>query len=259
MKHCIAALAVIALALPAVGDVVHLKNGGSLEGQVVKTDDGVIVKLPAGEVRISNEAVARIEEKPSQLDEYQKRLAGTKEDDAEAHYRLGAWAQSVGLRPQAKEEFEKTVALDPNHAKAHEALGHRLVDGRWMSHDDEMKARGLVKHEGQWMTPEAAGKLQALKAELELARERRKAAEAELKKAQEEIRTEVPAEPATMPIYTPNPYDYYYSTRHLRAPYTYYYTPRYVVPYYRYGGWYYYPGGYRSISPARRYYRYRHR
>jgi len=256
MRQFVAILAVIGIAWPALGDVVHLKSGGSLEGQVVKTDDGVIVRLPVGEVRISNEAIARIEQKATALDEYQKRAAAVKEDDPEAHYQLGLWAQSVGLKPQARDEFEKSVALKPDHAKAHQALGHRLVGDRWLSHDEEMQARGLVKHDGQWMTPEAAGRLEALKAQLEAARENRLAAEAELQRMKDEIRTTVPGEPADMPVYTPNPYDYYYSTRALRMPYTsyYYYSlPRYVVPRSYYGGWYNYRGGSRSISPSRHY------
>ena len=226
------AAALLASAI-ASADVVRLKNGGSLEGQVVELDNEVIIKLPVGEVRVSRDAVAAIEKKPGALDEYLKRAAKTKDDDPEAHYKLGLWARSVGLKRQAQEEFQKTLALKPDHEGAHRALGHRLVGGKWMTEEDEMRARGLVKYKGQWMTPKAAARLRTLEAELEVARERRKAAELELKKAQEQLKAAEKAGQPTMPTYTTgNPYDEYYSTRQLRRPYTYYWIAPDTSPYY---------------------------
>lgn len=246
MKHVAIFVTVACLATAAAGDVVHFKNGGSIEGQVVPTEDGVVVRLPAGEVRISNAAIARIEKAPSVLDDYQKRLAALKADDADAQAALGAWARAHGLKGQAKGHFEKALALDADHAGAREALGYRKVGGRWLNQDEEMRARGLVKHDGQWMTPEAAGRLEALQAELALARERRIAAEAELEKARQEAQAAQQApRPADMPTYRGNPYDLYYSTRDLRGSTTIYWAPPYRVPYYTgsYGSWWYYPGG----------------
>ena len=247
MKTAIAIAALSALGCLAFADVVHLKNGGTLEGQVVEEGNQIVIKLPVGEVRVSRDAVQAIEKKPGALAEYQKRVAATKDDDPQAHYKLGVWALSVGLKRQAEEEFKKTIALDPDHAAAHKALGHRLVGGRWMSEDDEMKARGLVNYKGEWMTPEAAARLRTLEAELELAREKRKAAELELQKTKEQLKAQQP----NMPTYTTtNPYDEYYSTRQLRRPYTYYwitpdYSPSYIGPSYwlwyrpyRYRGYY---------------------
>ncbi len=201
------------VAAAARGDVVHLKNGGMLEGQVTLTQDGAIVKLPVGEVRVSSDAIARIEKKETLLEEYLKRAAGVKEDDAEGHYKLGVWAQTVGLKAQARDEFAKTLAINPDHEGAHQALGHRKVDGRWMTPEQEMQAKGLVQRDGEWMTPEAAAKLDALKAELEAAKAKREAAEAELRKAQEQ------------PAYT---YGSYYSTRPAVSSYPYYTTSPYV-------------------------------
>ena len=232
MRTAMAIAALSALFSFALADVVHLKNGGTLEGQVVEEGDQVVIKLPVGEVRVSRDAVETIEKKPGALAEYHKRAAAVKDDDPEAHYKLGVWALSVGLKRQAQEEFEKTIALDPDHAAAHKALGHRLVGGRWMSEEDEMKARGLIKYKGEWMTPEAATRLRTLEAELELAREKRKAAELELQKTKEQLKAQQP----NMPTYTTtNPYDEYYSTRQLRRPYTYYwitpdYSPSYIGP-----------------------------
>ena len=249
MKQIALAAALVCLATLALGDVVYLKNGGSIEGQVVPTGDGVILKLPAGEVRISSAAIERIERKPSALDEYQKRLAQLNQDDADAHSKLGAWARANGLKLQARGHFEKAIALNPNHAAARQALGYRLVGGKWLNEDEEMRARGLVKHDGQWMAPEAAARLKALQAELAIARERRMAAETELLKARELAKqAPQPQPPLDMPIYN-SPYDGYYSTRGHRGSRTYYWAPPYRTPYYTgpYGAWWSYPGGRRYI------------
>lgn len=232
MKAVAFILAAALFALPAVGDVVHLKNGGSLEGKVTETKDGVVITLPVGEVRVSKDAVARIEKKESPMEQYLKRAAGIKEDDADAHYQFGLWAQSVGLRNQAKDEFGKAVALKPDHEGAHKALGHRMVDGKWMTPEQEMQARGLVQRDGQWMTPEAAAKYDALKAEVEAARAKREAAEAEAQKAPEPIQT----------------YAAYYASRPIVPYYP-------TVPYYGYGYSYWpYVGSYYTATWPSAYY-----
>lgn len=250
MKYAVVPLALALLATVALGDVVHLKNGGSIEGQVVPAEDGIILKLPAGEVRISHEAIDRIEKKASPLDEYQKRLAQLDADDVNAQYKLGLWARANGLKGQAKRHFEKAIAIYPDHGAARQALGYRRVGDQWLNEDEEMRARGLVRFDGQWMAPEAAARLKALQAELALARERRIAAEAELQKARDQARraTQTPP-PDQMPIYKPNPWDIYYSTRGFQGSRTYYWAPPYNAPYYSgpYGAWWFYPGGRRYI------------
>ncbi len=222
MRYVGLTIAALLLAAAARGDVVHLKNGGALEGQVTVTQDGAIIKLPVGEVRVSNDAIARIEKKETPLEDYLKRAAAVKEDDAEGHYKLGVWAQTVGLKPQAKDEFSKTIALKPDHEGARQALGYRKVGGQWMTLEQEMQARGLILRDGDWMTPEAAAKLDALKAELEAAKAKRAAAEAEANQA--------PAQPAYTyeGYYATRPgYSYYNTWPYSYAPYWPYYTPYY--------------------------------
>lgn len=248
MRYAVLSLAFVCFAAAAVGDVVHLNNGGSIEGQVTETKDGVILKLPAGEMRISADAIDRIEQKPSALDAYQKRLKNLDADDADAQYQLGLWARARGLKRRAEDHFEKAIAINPDHEGARKALGYRLVNGKWLSEDEEMRARGLVQYDDQWMTPEAAAKLKALQAELAVAREKRIAAEAELEKARRQAQQQPqPQPPEDFPVYG-NPYDQYYSTRHLRSSRTYYWAPPYRTPYYTgpYSTWWFYPGGIRS-------------
>jgi hypothetical protein len=259
-------LLLAALALPGAADVVHLKAGGTLEGEVTETENDVIVRLPAGEVRLPRQSVLRIERKPSVMQEYGKRAAALQHDDTAGHYELGVWARQQGLETQARAHFQTVIALDPNHAGAREALGYRLVEGRWMTEADEMRARGLVFHDGQWMSPEAAAKLKALEAQLEIAKEERRKAEAELDQAKQQ--------PKPSPyVYGVNPYDQYYANQaytRSRVYYPYYSTYSYGYPAYgvyrstyrhpSYFGWAYW--GYRHSYDRRHHSRskyYKHR
>ena len=117
--------ALACLALPVAGDVVHFKNGGSIEGQIVATPTGVIVRVPSGDIAIPSDTIARIEKKESLLEQYQQRAAAIKDPDPEAHYQLGVWAYMGGLKLQAQGEFRKAIALNPNHVGARQALGYR--------------------------------------------------------------------------------------------------------------------------------------
>jgi len=251
IRSILAMLWLAALALPASADIVHLKTGGTLEGSVTETDAEVIVRMPAGEVRLPREAVLRIEKKLSVLDEFANRAGALQHDNAAGHYELGLWARQNGLEAQARALIQTTIAIDPNHAAAREALGYRLVDGKWLSEADEMRAKGLILHDGQWMTPEAAAKLRTLEAQLAIAKEERRLAEANLDNARRQ--------PAPV-IVGENPYDRYYANQaatrtRVTYPYTSYYrygtpyTSTYsrTSPYYGSGGYGgYYGGGYRS-------------
>ena len=264
MKRLSLAIALVLLALPAYGDVVYLKNGGTVEGDATQTPNGVVVKLPDGTMTFTNDQVLRVEKKPSAVGEYDQRAAGIKADDPEAHYQLGLWARSVGLDQRAREEFEKAVALKPDLAAARIALGQRLVNGRWLTEEEDMQARGFVRYDGQWMTPDAAAKIQKLKMELEIARQNRQTAEAELKQLQDKIQAEERAARRAAPQSSyANPYDAYYMNRYYNGS-SYYYSYDYYVPRSYYGipspypfiyvgpsfrSWRTYPGGYRSFPP----------
>jgi hypothetical protein len=241
-RTVVAVLWLATLAVPASADIVHLKAGGVIEGSVTETDAEVIVRMPAGEVRLPREAVLRVEKKLSVLDEFANRAGALQHDNAAGHYALGLWARQNGLDAQARALLQTTIAIDANHAAAREALGYRLVDGKWLSEADEMRAKGLILHDGQWMTPDAAAKLRTLEAQLAIAKEQRRLAEANLDNARRQPAPVVVGE---------NPYDRYYANQaatrtRVIYPYTSYYsgygtpyTSRYsrTSPYY--GGGYY--------------------
>jgi hypothetical protein len=107
-------------------------------------------------------------------EQYETRRAALGGQDVDGHYLLGLWCEKNDLAEEARMEFEKVVALSPDHEGARNALGYVKHDGRWLSHEEAMASKGLVKFEGTWMLPEEVGILTLPKSELE----RKRAAEA---------------------------------------------------------------------------------
>ena len=109
------------LLLVLIADVIVTVDGRRIEGEVVKeTEDAVVIRLPNGELSIPRERIDKIIRTESLLDEYTERAEKVK--TADEHYELGLWCLKNGLREQAKEEFRRTLALEPSHKKAQEEL-----------------------------------------------------------------------------------------------------------------------------------------
>lgn len=66
--------------------------------------------------------------------DYERRAKEVDPKDAEAHYQLGLWCLKNGLAPfaPARREFEKVLALNPDHAGARKALDWKKEGGAWV-------------------------------------------------------------------------------------------------------------------------------
>jgi hypothetical protein len=154
MRH----LLVVALALGATGasaDEVILRSGGRLLGEIrERRPDAVVVETGPGLVTVPMSQVARVVSTTSSaLSTYRARAARLGPGDAEGWFELALWARDQGLNTQARQALEHVLAVNPNHAGAHQASGHVLQGGRWMTPEDGYRARGFVPFEGSWMSP----------------------------------------------------------------------------------------------------------
>jgi hypothetical protein len=138
----------------ASADEVILKSGGKVSGRVVsRTATTVEVDVGAGRISVPASSVVRIEEGRSALQEYEERAGRVASNDVQGWLALGDWAAGQGLSSQAREAYNRARSASPNDARANEALGNVQVGGQWMSEDDSYRAKGYVKFEGEWMTP----------------------------------------------------------------------------------------------------------
>jgi hypothetical protein len=98
---------------------------------------------------------------------YEEKAGALARDDVNGHYVLGLWCRGEGLAEAARLEFERVISLEPDHEGARRELGwERTADG-WLSRDEAMRAKGLVRHDGAWLLPEEVAILSLPKTEKE--------------------------------------------------------------------------------------------
>ena len=186
------------LLLPTVlfADEVFIKGAGSISGRVVQqTATQVLVDIGGGTIGIPVTHVDRIVKAPTDLDEFDARAARLGRWDLEGWRALGRWSSSRGLEQQARQAFERILAVVPDDPEALEALGFALLEDRWVPEDVALRARGFVKFEGEWMLPDEAQLRLDADAQEQEARDAEKQARAdELEKLKAEVKAQYEAE-----------------------------------------------------------------
>jgi hypothetical protein len=192
-----ASLLVIALAIPApaIAEQVILKNGGRISGILVeRSASHVVMQIGPGQVKIPLANVERVVEGRSALATFAERAERLQPTDREGWLDLGLWARDAGLETQARQCFERVLALDPQNAIAQAGVGNVLLNGRWLNPDEAYRARGYVRFEGSWMLPEERD--ERLRDLLERGEAARARAEAQARIAEAEARARAAEEQA---------------------------------------------------------------
>jgi hypothetical protein len=187
------------LAAPVAADQVFLKGGGQLTGVIVdRTPTSIAIEVAPGRVTVPMSRVERVVEGTSALAAYRDRASRLASDDLAGWLSLAQWAQERDLQTQAREALAHVLALDPDNAAAHRAVGHVLFNGQWLTLADSYRARGFVQFDGAWVTPEereARIHQQAAEAAAVEAAARAREAEARARQAEAEARrAETPPE-----------------------------------------------------------------
>ncbi|KAF0245753.1 MAG: hypothetical protein FD180_1360 [Planctomycetota bacterium] len=157
MKRALLLAAVVLAAGTARADLITLKDGRVIEGDVISDDGKVVkVKLRMGALTIEKDKIVSIEEKLTPEQEYAERLKKLDENDAKSQFELAEWAESVKLEKEAIRHFIAAATLDPEFKAASEELASRdwhLVSGEWQDPDTYYPGRGWVRFEGRWTHP----------------------------------------------------------------------------------------------------------
>jgi hypothetical protein len=154
LPTCVCLTLAVVSGATARGDVFVLNNGGRIEGRLVESagdDKDYIIETASGRMTIARAQVSRIDAASADEKEYAA-LAKDSPDTVEAHWKLYEWCRSRKLREQAQKHLTRILELDPNHAEARTILGFRKQGEGWVTRDDVMSARGMVKYEGQYYT-----------------------------------------------------------------------------------------------------------
>lgn len=149
------ALLILALST-ASGESFLLKGGGQIDGELVNPKrnaaDDYLVKTSDGmRVRLSRETVSKVVAVREVELEYERMLPKVA-NTAVAHWEMAEWCRENGLRAQREQQLQLVLSLEPDHERAHLALGHSKLGGKWQKMEDYMQAQGYLKHNGQWRT-----------------------------------------------------------------------------------------------------------
>lgn len=150
----------------ATAHEVRTRAGKVLEGKIVSQDGDVVVIETTfdGRKEVPKADVAAVDtSSPPLREQLAFRIDAAK--DVPALLAVHDWAKARGFKPELLDVWRKVLTVDPSYVRARKALGHVLVDKRWMTpeekaaadaaaHEAAMKAKGLVLHEGRWVTPE---------------------------------------------------------------------------------------------------------
>jgi hypothetical protein len=141
----------------ARADVLKLRDGRQWEGTIVsETGEEVVIRTVGGPVAVPKSEIAALSRGPSREEQYAERRRAIADGDVAGHLTLARWCRERNLVKEAQAEYQVVLTLDPENAEAHQALGHQQVDGRWLTFEEAMAARGLVQHEGRWLEPAQA-------------------------------------------------------------------------------------------------------
>lgn len=133
------------LACGAGADIIYLNTGGVVKGRIVESDDSEItVHTKHGQTTISRDDVDRIEACESVSALYYDKLEKLKQDDAQSHFTLAQWLKRINEPEFARDEFEKTIIIDPDHSGARAALDYIKKDNQWVRRDANPKKPRVV-------------------------------------------------------------------------------------------------------------------
>ena len=137
-------------------DVVHLKSGGRLEGDVEQLDGGdVKVALSDGSVvRCQKKDIERIDPGKSPRKELSARLKRLPAGELNPLVELLVWAREKRLTQGERRVAERILKIDEHHPLARRTLGYAVFQNRRARLAELRKTPGLVRYQDKWMTVE---------------------------------------------------------------------------------------------------------
>jgi uncharacterized protein YkwD len=157
LRFTIAALLVCAGLGVAHADIIYLNTGGVLKGKIVKSDDSEItVQTKHGETTISRDDIGKIEACESVAQLYYDKLDKLEQGKAEPHFKLGQWLKRINEPALARDEYEKAIIINPDHAGARAQLGYIKKGGKWVKKDAKPKTPKVIVKRGKKKPKEPA-------------------------------------------------------------------------------------------------------
>jgi len=119
-----------------VADVVYLKSGQKFEGAAEENGDQVILRLERGSLTFPRGDVERVEKSPPPWEVYEEKAKQIQPGDVAGHLELARWCRTMSLSLRMRKELELVLAVEPENETARAMLGHKKVDGKWLTPEE---------------------------------------------------------------------------------------------------------------------------
>lgn len=161
-KSCSVVITVTAVCLSTLvsadlmGDVIRLKNGGEVRGQLdevqTASDQPLVIRTLSGAIiEIDRDNAEFVQRRSLVVEEYVTRVRSLPAT-VEAHWHLAEWCRTRRLKSERIEQLEALLEIDPDHEDARKILRHVKHQGKWMPYAEMMAQRGYVRHKNKWIT-----------------------------------------------------------------------------------------------------------
>lgn len=140
------------------GQTVSFENGGFLAGSV-KNEMGINKKetsilLPEGGTLTVPSSSVRKEHPLSEAMREYYAVVPFKPDSIDSHLESAKWCKDHALADLAAKHYARIFEIDPDNEKVHHLLGHIKEKGTWMSPQERLESRGLIRYNGSVMSPQ---------------------------------------------------------------------------------------------------------
>lgn len=162
-RRCIRFLLLLlaALSLPLGGvlcaDVIRLKNGGEIRGQMDRAKAAAeeqpfeIVAMCGVRMRVAREDVDFFVFRSPRVEEYESLLRQTGMT-VEEQWELSQWCARNYLNEQHRTHLLNVVQIDPEHKQARKLLDHVRHHGDWVPREEMMRDNGYVKYKNHYIS-----------------------------------------------------------------------------------------------------------
>lgn len=167
-----ALLALLVIPTGLRADVLELKTGRQIDGTFVEDlslQNQVTFELTSGgRVTLDRAQVARVIKQSPAETEYARR-SPTVADTSAAQWRLAMWCRKNKLSRESQAHLNRVIELDPAHEEARKLLGYQQVNGRWLTREEALAARGYFRYDGGYHTRQEIERLERSKRHKEVA------------------------------------------------------------------------------------------
>lgn len=142
----------------AAGEVFLLSNGSRVEGQLLNPDESprerFVILTPGGtRITLKRSQVEQVlHQRPAEV-EYAK-VRHRYPDTVDGQWALAEWCREKGLADQRRTHLERILEIAPDHPKARAALGYTRYGDEWLTREELLTRRGMVRHGGSWRYPQ---------------------------------------------------------------------------------------------------------